>query len=147
MLMSLDSCDAPRHVPHDDLSEAAISFSNQIIGIADEVIKAVDQDKLLAYYGLKNDQRPDAAKIKSTMDKQKNCLIDALVKKGCALARLYVHGKRKNDNEENLKVLSDSVTRLWRDTQKFAEATDTKVSLVFDFHNFKQLYYLLPNLK
>lgn len=128
MLISLDSADAPRHVPHDDLTEAVVNFSSQILTIADVIIKAVDQDKLLAYYGLKNDQRPDAAKIKASMDKQRNCLLEALVKKGCALARLYVNGKRKNDSDEDTKPLFDSVNNLWRDAQKFAEATDSKVS-------------------
>jgi tripeptidyl-peptidase-2 len=136
MLTSLDSSDAPRHVPHDDLSDATVNFSNQIITIADEIIKSVDQEKLLAYYGLKNDQRPDATKIKATMDKEKNCLLEALVKKGCALARLYVHGKRKNDNAENIKVLFDSVSSLWMDAQKFAEPTDSKVN-IFNILLFK----------
>ena len=127
MLTSLDSSDASHHVPYEDLADTTITFANQIILIADEIIKSTDQDKLLAYYGLKVDQRADAAKIKTTMDKQRSCLIEALVKKGCALARLYVYGKKKGDSEENLKALAESVTTIWRDVQKFAEATDTKV--------------------
>lgn len=145
MLTSLDSSDAPRFLPHDDLSEVTINFCSRIINIADEVIKAIDQDKLLAYYGLKTDPRPDASKIKSTMDKQKNCLIEALVKKGCALARLYVSSKKKNDSEEN-KVLVDGVSNSWTDVLKFAEATDNKVScfevICMIYMSLKLVYYI-----
>ncbi|OXU24497.1 hypothetical protein TSAR_010597 [Trichomalopsis sarcophagae] len=140
MLTSLDSTDNPRYVPHDDITEAVINFSGQIVTIADEIIKAIDQEKLLAYYGLKNDQRPDAAKIKSATDKQKNCLIEALVKKGCAMARLYIHGKRKNDAEES-QALLDNVNNLWRDAQKFAEATDSKVIVLSLWHAHINKHY------
>lgn len=37
----------------------------RIIKLADKVIDETDSDGLLAYYGLKNDTRPDAAKIKT----------------------------------------------------------------------------------
>lgn len=127
MLTSLDSTEARRHVPHDDLSENAITFANQIIGVADSVITNIDQDKLLAYYGLKNDQRPDAAKIKVTMEKQKNSLIEGLVKKGCALARLYVHGTKTGEGDGSFQHLLESVTHHWQEVQKFAEPTDNKV--------------------
>lgn len=128
MLTSLDSTEAAKHVPHDDLCDASLNFADQIITIADVVIAAVDQDKLLSYYGLKTDPRPDALKIKQTMDKQKTCLLEALVKKGCALSRLYVHGKKKGVSEESTKALFDIVNTIWRDVQRFAEASDSKVS-------------------
>ncbi|KAJ8670647.1 hypothetical protein QAD02_001906 [Eretmocerus hayati] len=141
MLASLDSSDAPRLVPHDDLSDATVTFAGKIVTIADEVLKAIDQDKLLAYYGAKSDQRPDAAKIKANMDKQKNCLIEALVKKGCAQARLYVTGKRKNESEEDLKPLADSVNSIWADVQKYAEPTDTKVLILSLWHAHINQHY------
>lgn len=127
MLTSLDSPEARRHMPHDDLSENAVSLANQIITVADAVITNIDQDKLLAYYGLKNDQRPDAAKIKATMEKQKSSLIEALVKKGCALARLYVHSMQKKEGDRaSYEHLLESVTNHWQEVQKFAEPTDNK---------------------
>lgn len=129
MLTSLDSPEARRHVPHGDLTENAIALANQIITVADAVITNIDQDKLLAYFGLKNDQRPDAAKIKATMEKQKNSLIEVLVKKGCALARLYVHGT-KTGEEGSYGHLLESVTHHWQEVQKFAEPTDNKVSVI-----------------
>lgn len=125
MLTSLDSPEARRHLPHDDLSESAVSFADQMIDVADAVIGAIDQEKLLAFYGMKNDQRQDASKIKATMDKQKTCLIEALVKKGCALARLYVNAERKGQREapNYLRECGE----VWNEVQKYAEATDVKV--------------------
>ncbi|XP_015173140.1 PREDICTED: tripeptidyl-peptidase 2 isoform X4 [Polistes dominula] len=134
MLTSLDSPEARRHLPHDDISEVSIALANQILAVADIVITNIDQDKLLAYYGLKTDQRPDAAKIKATMDKQKNILIEALVKKGCALARLYVHGKSQGEVNGPLEHLLVGVTNIWQEVQKFAEPTDTKVLILSLWH-------------
>ncbi|KAG7205321.1 hypothetical protein KM043_007323 [Ampulex compressa] len=134
MLTSLDSTEARHHVPHDDLSENAISLANQIITVADAVITNIDQDKLLAYFGLKNDQRDDAAKIKITMEKQRNSLIEALVKKGCALARLYVHSTKKGEGDGSYEHLLESVMHHWQEVQKFAEATDNKVITLSLWH-------------
>ncbi|XP_078038479.1 tripeptidyl-peptidase 2-like [Augochlora pura] len=135
MLTSLDSPEARRHVPHDDLSESAVSLANQIISVADAVITNIDQDKLLAYYGLKNDPRADAAKIKTTMEKQKSSLIEALVKKGCALARLYVHNMKKGEGDRaSYEHLLESVADHWQEVQKFAEPTDSKVIMLSLWH-------------
>lgn len=127
MLISLDSPEAPRHVPHDDISEESVSLANQIVTVADAIITNIDQDKLLAYYGLKSDQRDDAAKIRTTMEKQKFSLIKALVKKGCALARLFVHSAKKGEGDrQSYEHLLESVTHHWQEVQKFAEPTDIK---------------------
>ncbi|RLU16741.1 hypothetical protein DMN91_010941 [Ooceraea biroi] len=134
MLTSLDSPEARRHIPHDDLSENTIALANQIITVADAVITNIDQDKLLAYYGLKIDQRPDAAKIKTTMEKQKNSLIEGLVKKGCALARLYVHGTKAAEGDGSFEHLLESVMHHWQEVQKFAEPTDSKVIILSLWH-------------
>lgn len=134
MLTSLDSPEARRHVPHDDLSANTIALANQIITVADAVITNIDQDKLLAYYGLKNDRRAEAAKIRVTMEKQKNSLIEALVKKGCALARLYVHGTKKGQGDGPYDHLLESVTHHWQEVQKFAEPTDNKVIILSLWH-------------
>ncbi|KAI4503188.1 hypothetical protein M0802_001410 [Mischocyttarus mexicanus] len=134
MLTSLDSPEARRHLPHDEVSETSLALANQILAVADVVITNIDQDKLLAYYGLKIDQRPDAAKIKATMDKQKNILVEALVKKGCALARLYVHGKSQGEVNGPLEHLLVGVTNIWQEVQKFAEPTDTKVLILSLWH-------------
>ena len=132
MLSSLDLTEARRHVPHDDLPDTSLNYANQMLGVADKVLSAVDQDKLLAYFGAKSDQRPDAAKVKSTMEKQKNCLVEALVKKGCALSRLYV-GRTKVEGEGPNKELLDNFWEVWKEVQKFAEPNDIKVRSSFYF--------------
>jgi tripeptidyl-peptidase II len=43
----------------------------KIANLAGLVIEGINQENLLAYYGLKSDNRPDAVKIKQQMDKQK----------------------------------------------------------------------------
>ncbi|XP_015124939.1 tripeptidyl-peptidase 2 isoform X1 [Diachasma alloeum] len=139
MLTSLDSPEARRILPHDDLSESAISFSDQIIDVADKVISAIDQEKLLAFYGMKHDQRPDASKIKSTMDKQKNLLIEALVKKGCAYSRLYIHTRKRGETEAAMHL--STVTQIWNDVQKYTEATDNKVLILSLWHAHINKHY------
>lgn len=129
MLTSLDSPDARKCVPQDDQNEAAVNFANQIITVADTVIAAVDTEKLLAFYGLKNDQRPDAAKIKTAMEKMKVCLIESLAKKGTALSRIYVHNKTRGEHEENPQIL-ERISVAWKELMKFAEATDSKVGII-----------------
>ncbi|XP_015431328.1 PREDICTED: tripeptidyl-peptidase 2 [Dufourea novaeangliae] len=142
MLTSLDSPEARHHVPHDCISESAVSLANQIISVADAVITNIDQDKLLAYYGLKNNQRADAAKIKTTMEKQKSSLIEALVKKGCALARLYVHNVKKGEGDRaSYEHLLESVTNHWQEVQKFAEPTDNKVIILSLWHAHINKHY------
>ena len=145
MLISLDSPEARRHVPHDDISEESVSLANQIITVADAVITNIDQDKLLAYYGLKSDQRDDAAKIRTTMEKQKFSLIKALVKKGCALARLYVHSMKKGEGDrQSYEHLLESVTHHWQEVQKFAEPSDIKARSFEIWLQllFKNYYYI-----
>ncbi|XP_043288637.1 tripeptidyl-peptidase 2 isoform X2 [Venturia canescens] len=139
MLTSLDSPEARRHLPHDDLSESAISFADQMIDVADTVIGAIDQEKLLAFYGMKNDQRADASKIKTTMDKQRSCLIEALVKKGCALARMYVSAERKGQREAPNLLRQCGET--WNEVQKYAEPTDLKVIILSLWHAHVNKHY------
>lgn len=62
----------------------------RIIELADLILKDINVDTLLTYYGLKVDFREDAAKIKVFMDKKKLLLIEAYVKKLVALGKLTV---------------------------------------------------------
>lgn len=41
------------------------SALERVVKLADIVIKETDADSLLSYYGIKNDTRPDATKIKT----------------------------------------------------------------------------------
>lgn len=145
MLVSLDSTEARRHVPHDDIADSSISLANQIISVADIVINSIDQEKLLAYFGMKSDQRPDAAKIKTTMEKQRNSLTEALIKKGSALARLYVNSLKNGDGDGQQKSFIESFTNVWKDVLKFSEATDSKVrSSILNFNKFSLSNSIFP---
>uniref|UniRef100_T1IXT2 Tripeptidyl-peptidase 2 n=1 Tax=Strigamia maritima TaxID=126957 RepID=T1IXT2_STRMM len=105
----------------------------QIIAVSDTIISAIDQDSLLAYYGIKNDNRPDATKIKSNMDKQRSALVEALCRKGCALYDTLKESPDRNDQKESGAVSPTSsvslqdVDNLYLTVHRFAELTDVKV--------------------
>lgn len=79
---------------------------DEIIATGDDVISKIDVRTLSANLGLKFDPRPDASTIQADTDKQKNWLITALTKKGCALADRIM--QRKNENKEKEKGSSQS---------------------------------------
>ncbi|XP_048461210.1 tripeptidyl-peptidase 2-like [Rhincodon typus] len=108
---------------------------DEIIRAADIVISHIDQSALVTYLAMKNDPRPDAATIKSEMEKQKSALIDALCLKGCALAdtllQIKLHDEttssklvchHENDWDHIRKSLSDT----FDDVQKWIDLTDSK---------------------
>nr|CAD7428165.1 unnamed protein product [Timema monikensis] len=103
----------------------AASLLSNIVTISDLVIKAVDQTKLLAFFGTKNDSQLDAAKTKSLMEKQKSAFLDALGHKGAALCRLYNITHLKRDSIDAV-ALTDLDT-LWPDILKFTDAMDSKM--------------------
>ncbi|XP_059507301.1 tripeptidyl-peptidase 2-like [Stegostoma tigrinum] len=108
---------------------------DEIIRAADIVISHIDQSALVTYLAMKNDPRPDAATIKSEMEKQKSALIDALCLKGCALAdtllQIKLHSEmtssklichHENEWDHIRKDLSDT----FDDVQKWIDLTDNK---------------------
>ncbi|EDW08466.2 tripeptidyl-peptidase 2 [Drosophila mojavensis] len=119
--------------PKEDLQKQR-SALERIVKLADIVINETDADALLSYYGIKNDTRSDAAKIKTNMDKQKNNLIEALVKKGIALAKVYV----LDDNvKDHLAELNDVYTEII----KFIDANDSKAIQFSIWHAFAHNHY------
>lgn len=68
MLQCLESNEPKKQLPfieNVNISDNSVSaMANQIIDIAEMVINNVDQTRLLAYFGTKTDQKPDAAKTK-----------------------------------------------------------------------------------
>ncbi|XP_023302726.2 tripeptidyl-peptidase 2 [Lucilia cuprina] len=92
----------------------------RIVLLADNVIRDTDKDALLAYYGIKCDTRPDASKIKTQMDNQRKNLLEALTKKGIAVAKLCVLDK-------NVKDRLEDIDNVYTEIIKFVDASDSKV--------------------
>ena len=82
-----------------EINELKVKLTS-MLELCDLVIQGTNQDALLAYYGLKTDNRSDAAKIKTQMDKQKQLLIEALVKKVVLMAKLRVIDRALGRNIE-----------------------------------------------
>lgn len=83
-----------------------------IIAAADRVLSIINQNDLLAFYGIKSDQRPEASKLKTTNDRLKNNLIEALCRKGTAMCQLnyynYVYQKDTiEDNDRSLRIIDE----------------------------------------
>lgn len=97
---------------------------NRILQLADLVIDGINVEALLAYFGLKSDNRPDAAKIKQQMDKQKQQLVDAYLKKAVAMGKLSLIQQHENSAGENVGEELDNVLI---EMTKFVDVNDLKV--------------------
>lgn len=67
MMQYLDALEVKKQLPifeNITSDEQTISTINKVIAIAEVIINSIDIDKLLAVLAVKNDPRPDAAKIK-----------------------------------------------------------------------------------
>ncbi|GAB0096149.1 Tripeptidyl-peptidase 2 [Sergentomyia squamirostris] len=108
---------------------------NRIIDLADLVIRETDIEGLLSYYGIKSDTRPDAAKIKVNMDKQKNVLMEAYMKKIVAIGRLSLI--RQEEHEEMLNDVDEVLTGIG----KFSDINDAKYLPIAVWHAFLHKYF------
>lgn len=107
-----------------DVEDVKVKLS-KVVKLATHVIEGINQDALLAFYGLKSDNRPDAIKIKQQMEKQKQQLLEAYMKKSVAVGKLLmiqsiqqVTGEAQNADElDNLMV----------EMMKFVDFNDVKV--------------------
>lgn len=90
--------------------------------LVDLVIDGINQETLLAFYGLKSDNRPDATKIKQQMDKQKQQLLEAYVKKAVIIGKLsLLVSAADTQSADELDNLSVEMT-------KFVDFNDAKVN-------------------
>ncbi|XP_053618070.1 tripeptidyl-peptidase 2 [Plodia interpunctella] len=116
-LHGIDSPTDPKKLPHaKEIPNVTTAWCEQLSSIADKVINAIDQEKLLAYIGMKNDTRSDANKIKQEQEKLRGYLIEALCHRGVALCRLRALGA----------ALDAALQRNLADLLKFTDLADTK---------------------
>lgn len=107
----------------------------KVVDLSNLIIKGTDQTGLLSFYGMKSDVRSDATKIKISMDKQKSCLLEAFVRKGVALSKLYLIGE---DDEESP---IDELNTIYIEIGKLIDYTDLKVAQFSLWHSFNLNYY------
>lgn len=114
-----------------DLDESLATLK-RIVRLADIVISGTNVDTLLAYYGLKADNRPDAAKIKTDMDKQKANLLEAYVRKAIALGKINAIESYRHELDSAKKVtsVSDDVNTIFNDACKLIDCNDQKVQTI-----------------
>lgn len=102
----------------------------EIIDLSDKILGMVDQPALLAFYGTRtssSSSQLDATKTKQTMDKQKTAIIEALVKKGLAMAELIKLGDAPTSSQDTKVVTVEALDEILFEVQKFAEITDSRV--------------------
>uniref|UniRef100_A0A182NNK7 Tripeptidyl-peptidase 2 n=1 Tax=Anopheles dirus TaxID=7168 RepID=A0A182NNK7_9DIPT len=108
----------------------------RIIELTGLVLKDIDQNALLAYYGLKVDNRPNAAKIKLQMDKQKQLLVDACQRKFVALCKLKVLQNLFDAHDVSQPDYAEELEQLYGEVGKFIEYSDAKVLPLTIWHAF-----------
>lgn len=94
--------------------------------LATLIIEGINHEALLAFYGLKSDSRPDAAKIKQQMDKQKQQLLEAYVKKAVVLGKLSLINDQRQETSE--AATADELDNFMVEVMKFVDFNDSKVS-------------------
>ncbi|KAK4306052.1 hypothetical protein Pmani_022096 [Petrolisthes manimaculis] len=98
-----------------------------VVAAAAKIVAAVDIAPLLAFYGTKNDTRPEAPKIKTQMDKQRNILLEALSRQGSALCADLLALAPLEETPEAFQQVDTIAT----DIMKFVEPSDSKVNGFF----------------
>lgn len=99
---------------------------SKIVKLSNQVIEGINQETLLSYYGIKADNRTDAAKIKQQMDKQKSQLLEAYVKKAVSVGKLSMI--RSFEQETTSVESDDELDNLIIEMMKFVDFNDPKVS-------------------
>ncbi|XP_031554866.1 tripeptidyl-peptidase 2-like [Actinia tenebrosa] len=123
-----------------DSSKERSKNLKEIVNVADKVISMIDRVELSSYYGMKSDTRIDAAAIRSEKDSEKNALIDALARKGCALADQLLtpfedketSGETSEEETKTLQTSQHNLVKALQETHseilKWIDASDSKIS-------------------
>lgn len=106
---------------------------SKVVKLSNQVIEGINQEALLSYYGMKTDNRPDAARIKQQMDKQKSQLLEAYVKKAVSVGKLSLI--RALEQETAAAENDDELDRLVIEMLKFVDFNDPKVRIFAFFNN------------
>lgn len=115
---------------------------SKISELASLVIDGTDQEALLQFYGLKTDNRPDATKIKTTMDKRKQTLIDAMIKKIVSTTKLYlINGGNEVEATQPSDEYLKQLDTMYDDLSKFIDLNDQKALLFSIWHAFNLKQY------
>lgn len=117
---------------------------NRIIELSNLILQGINLDELLCYYGLKVDFRPDAAKLKVQMDKQKILLVEAFVKKLVATGKLVVLSeKRKSAGETeddqgstDQAGLRKQINNMYVEASKLIDMGDSRVAMINVWHSY-----------
>lgn len=116
----------------------------RVVELANLILKGINLDELLCYYGLKADFRPDAAKLKVQMDKQKILLIEAYVKKLVAMGKLGVidavraeAGEEENSGTaEAASAMRKQVNAMYVEASKVIDMSDARVLAINIWHAY-----------
>jgi tripeptidyl-peptidase-2 len=122
-LQVLDPLDVKRALPN--LTSRSFQFTkdtqNKITSVCDKALESLNEESILAFTAMKADLRPDASKIKTSMDQKKNIYLECLCRKGIALCRLYFL------EETNKSEILESVSKIWKSFVRFVDPSDSKV--------------------
>jgi tripeptidyl-peptidase-2 len=112
----------------------------RISELAEKIINETDKDNILAFYGVKLDTRSDAIKIKGNIDKQKNLLLEAYVKRAIALCKISIIDKELL-KEIDYTELTNDLEKIYVEIGKYIDYTDLKVSLFSIWHGYTYSQY------
>lgn len=126
--------------------------TNEAIKLSDRIISMIDVDKLVSYYAMKTDLSDEASKTKTEMDKIKAVLVNALMKKGSAIADLLYQFKEsaletitEEDSKEketyDVIELSAELDKVYKELSKWAEPNDSKLLTITVRHAFNLKQY------
>ncbi|XP_064215541.1 tripeptidyl-peptidase 2 isoform X1 [Tribolium castaneum] len=89
------------------------------IGVCNSAMENINEEAILAFSAVKADLRPDAAKIKTSMEQKRNIFLECLCRKGIILCRLYML-------EEKNEYLSQ-INTMWKTLSRFIDTNDSKL--------------------
>ena len=114
---------------------------NATIALARSFIAKIDTAELLKFYGTKSDQRSDATKIRSQMDKQKQMLVDAYARLGTNLIMEMID--KSTPVEDEITQVDD----ISKQILQFYDITDGKcINFYYHYYRWRGYHGLATRL-